>query len=175
MAYFSESRPAFADLPAPDGLRGTLPERLGASLQRSGLRALKECPNIQELEYAGLHPGVAGEEPGLTSQKADFAFLWPTLAGRALYSPVRGHRHVGDPDRQRCVALSCEGMKVRDLIRLLESAGWRLKTTKGSRRQFRHPDKGLVVTVPGQLGKDIPVGTLKAILRSAGLGRKVED
>jgi predicted RNA binding protein YcfA (HicA-like mRNA interferase family) len=66
-------------------------------------------------------------------------------------------------------------MKVRDLIRLLESAGWRLKTTKGSHRQFRHPDQGLVVTVPGQLGKNIPVGTLKAILRSAGLGRKVED
>jgi predicted RNA binding protein YcfA (HicA-like mRNA interferase family) len=27
----------------------------------------------------------------------------------------------------------------------------------------------MVVTVPGQPGKDVPVGTLKAILRSAGL------
>jgi predicted RNA binding protein YcfA (HicA-like mRNA interferase family) len=66
-------------------------------------------------------------------------------------------------------------VKVRDLIRLLESAGWRLKTTKGSHRQFRHPRKGLVVTVPGQPGKDIPVGTLIAILRSAGLERKKEQ
>ena len=40
---------------------------------------------------------------------------------------------------------------------------------RGSHRQYRHPGKGLVVTVPGHLGKDVPVGTLKAILRSAGL------
>jgi predicted RNA binding protein YcfA (HicA-like mRNA interferase family) len=66
-------------------------------------------------------------------------------------------------------------VKVRDLIRSLESAGWRLKTTKGSHRQFRHPEKGMVVTVPGQMGKDVPMGTLKAILRSAGLEPKKED
>jgi predicted RNA binding protein YcfA (HicA-like mRNA interferase family) len=65
-------------------------------------------------------------------------------------------------------------MKVRDLIRQLESTGWRLRATKGSHRQFRHPHKGLVVTVPGHPGKDIPVGTLKAILRSAGLEGKEE-
>ena len=35
--------------------------------------------------------------------------------------------------------------------------------------QFRHPRKVLIVTVPGQLGKDVPVGTLRAILHSAGL------
>jgi predicted RNA binding protein YcfA (HicA-like mRNA interferase family) len=60
-------------------------------------------------------------------------------------------------------------VKVRDLISLLESDGWRLKTTKGSHRQFLHPRKGMVVTVAGQAGKDVPIGTLKAILRSAGL------
>ena len=46
------------------------------------------------------------------------------------------------------------------------------KATKGSHRQFRHPTKGMVVTVAGHLGKDVPAGTLKAILRSAGLERK---
>ena len=66
-------------------------------------------------------------------------------------------------------------MKVRDLIRMLESHGWRLKTTKGSHHQFRHPTKGMVVTVPGQLGRDVPAGTLKAILRSAGLDKKREE
>lgn len=66
-------------------------------------------------------------------------------------------------------------MKVRDLINVLESGGWRLKRTKGAHRQFRHPTKGMVVTVPGQLGKDVPVGTLKAILRSAGLEKKEEE
>jgi predicted RNA binding protein YcfA (HicA-like mRNA interferase family) len=52
---------------------------------------------------------------------------------------------------------------------MLESHGWRLRATKGSHRQFRHPENGMVVTVPGQFGKDVPVGTLKAILKSAGL------
>jgi predicted RNA binding protein YcfA (HicA-like mRNA interferase family) len=60
-------------------------------------------------------------------------------------------------------------VKVRDLIRRLEDAGWTLKTVRGSHRQYRHPEKGMVVTVPGHPGKDVPVGTLKAILRSAGL------
>jgi predicted RNA binding protein YcfA (HicA-like mRNA interferase family) len=49
-----------------------------------------------------------------------------------------------------------------------------LKTTKGSHRQFLHPQKGMVVPVPGQLGKDVPVGTLKSI-RSAGLEKKEDD
>jgi predicted RNA binding protein YcfA (HicA-like mRNA interferase family) len=65
--------------------------------------------------------------------------------------------------------------KVRDLVRLLESNGWRLRATKGSHRQFLHPAKGMVVTVPGQLGKDIPIGTLRAILRSANLETEDED
>jgi predicted RNA binding protein YcfA (HicA-like mRNA interferase family) len=58
---------------------------------------------------------------------------------------------------------------------MLESNGWRLKKTRGSHRQFRHPEKGMVVTVPGKLGKDVPIGTLKAILRSAGLEAIEED
>ena len=93
----------------------------------------------------------------------------------AFLGQVRRAPNVGLSDRRRSAALLCEGMKVRDLIRLLETSGWRLKAVKGSHRQFRHPDKGLVVTVPGHPGKDIPVGTLKAILRSAGLERKEED
>lgn len=60
------------------------------------------------------------------------------------------------------------------MVRLLESNGWQLKATKGSHRQFRHPAMGMVVTVPGQLGKDVPLGTLKAILRSAGLDTRQE-
>ncbi|MFN7997634.1 MAG: type II toxin-antitoxin system HicA family toxin [Bryobacteraceae bacterium] len=66
-------------------------------------------------------------------------------------------------------------MKVRDLLRRLEDAGWQLKTMKGSHRQYRHPHKGMVVTVPGHPGSDIPIGTLKAILRSAGLEGKEKD
>jgi predicted RNA binding protein YcfA (HicA-like mRNA interferase family) len=46
---------------------------------------------------------------------------------------------------------------------------------KGSHRQFVLPQKGMVVTVPGHAGKDVPVGTLKAILRSAGLEGKADN
>ena len=57
-------------------------------------------------------------------------------------------------------------VKVRDLIRLLESDGWRLKTVRGSHRQFKHPGKRMVVTVPGNLGKDVPIGTLEGDIES---------
>jgi predicted RNA binding protein YcfA (HicA-like mRNA interferase family) len=58
---------------------------------------------------------------------------------------------------------------------LLESNGGEPRKTRGSHRQLLHPREGRVVTVPGHPGKDVPVGTLKAILRSAGLERKQED
>ena len=60
-------------------------------------------------------------------------------------------------------------LKVRDLIRLLELKGWQLRSIRGSHRQFKHPSRGIVVTVPGHPGKDIPIGTLKSILKSAGI------
>jgi predicted RNA binding protein YcfA (HicA-like mRNA interferase family) len=54
-------------------------------------------------------------------------------------------------------------MKVRELIKLLESKQWR----QGSHRAFRHPLKPLVVTVPGNRNDDVPIGTLRSILRKA--------
>lgn len=60
-------------------------------------------------------------------------------------------------------------MKVAELIRLLESDGWRLVRTRGSHRQFKHPDKAGVVTVAGKLGTDIPRGTLSSVLKQAQL------
>ena len=60
-------------------------------------------------------------------------------------------------------------MKVREVIRLLQQQGWRHVRTKGSHRQFQHPEKPGTVTVAGKLGTDIPVGTLNSILKSAGL------
>jgi len=42
-------------------------------------------------------------------------------------------------------------MKVRDVIRLIEADGWRLARTRGSHRQYNHPVKPGLVTVPGQL------------------------
>jgi len=66
-------------------------------------------------------------------------------------------------------------VKVRDLIRKLDSAGWVLRSTKGSHRQFKHPTKPLVVTVAGHPGKDVPIGTLRAILKAAEMGGDSEQ
>jgi predicted RNA binding protein YcfA (HicA-like mRNA interferase family) len=60
-------------------------------------------------------------------------------------------------------------MKVRDVLRLLADDGWVQAAQKGSHRQFRHPTKRGKVTVPGAPSDDLPIGTLKSILRQAGL------
>ena len=60
-------------------------------------------------------------------------------------------------------------MKVRDVIRLLEAEGWRLVAIRGSHRQYKHPTKPGRVTVPGNLGHELPPGTLNSILKQARL------
>ena len=60
-------------------------------------------------------------------------------------------------------------MKFREVIRLLNDDGWTLVAQKGSHRQFKHSFKPGRVTVPGKLSGDIPIGTLKSILKQAGL------
>jgi len=62
-------------------------------------------------------------------------------------------------------------VKVREVIRLLEQDGWALVVTRGSHRQFKHPTKSGRVTVSGNLGDDMPKGTLASVKRQAGLKR----
>ena len=51
-------------------------------------------------------------------------------------------------------------MKVREVIRLLEADGWYQVRVRGSHRQFNHPTKRGLVTVPGHSSDDLPIGTL---------------
>ncbi|MGA0200156.1 MAG: type II toxin-antitoxin system HicA family toxin [Prochlorotrichaceae cyanobacterium] len=60
-------------------------------------------------------------------------------------------------------------MKVRDLIKQLESDGWFLVNTEGSHRQFKHPTKPGKVTIEGKPSDDVRKGTLASILKQAGL------
>ncbi|MBV8605238.1 MAG: type II toxin-antitoxin system HicA family toxin [Pelomonas sp.] len=60
-------------------------------------------------------------------------------------------------------------MKVREVLRLLRANGWKLVATHGSHRQFKHAGKPGRVTVPGKPSDDLAPGTLKSILRQAGL------
>ena len=60
-------------------------------------------------------------------------------------------------------------MKVREVIRLLEGDGWYQVRVRGSHRQFKHPTKRGLVTVPGHPSDDLASGTLNSVLRQAEL------
>lgn len=55
-----------------------------------------------------------------------------------------------------------------DLIKILKKDGWKLKEVRGSHNHFVHPTKSGKITVPHPK-KDLPLGTLNAILKQAGL------
>lgn len=59
-------------------------------------------------------------------------------------------------------------MSSAELIRELIRAGWRAVAVKGSHHQFKHPHRPGRVTVPHPK-KDLPIGTVKSILKQAGL------
>jgi predicted RNA binding protein YcfA (HicA-like mRNA interferase family) len=52
---------------------------------------------------------------------------------------------------------------------MLQDDGWFLVATRGSHRQFKHPQKPGRVTVAGQPSDDLAPGTLNSILKLAGL------
>jgi len=58
-------------------------------------------------------------------------------------------------------------MSSRDVIRRLIADGWTLLRTKGSHRQYKHPTKAGLVTVPHPK-RDLPRGTLRSIFKQAG-------
>ncbi len=59
-------------------------------------------------------------------------------------------------------------MTAKELLKVLYEDGWLDKTQKGSHLQLVHPSKTGKVTVAIHKG-DVPVGTLNAILKQAGL------
>lgn len=59
-------------------------------------------------------------------------------------------------------------VKSSDLIKMIEEDGWYIIRTKGSHHHFKHPVKKGIVTIPHPK-KDVPVGTVKSILKQAGL------
>ena len=59
-------------------------------------------------------------------------------------------------------------VKVRDLIKTLETAGWRHVRTTGDHRVFQNPE-GRITVVSGRLGDDVRPGTYRAVLRQTGI------
>ena len=60
-------------------------------------------------------------------------------------------------------------MKTRDVLRLIHDAGWYQVAQHGSHRQFKHPVKPGKVTIAGHPAEEMADGTIKSILRQAGL------
>jgi len=59
-------------------------------------------------------------------------------------------------------------MKVKEVIKLLESDGWYISRIKGSHRQFKHLTKSGLVTVSGKLSDELAPGTQNSIYKQAG-------
>jgi len=56
----------------------------------------------------------------------------------------------------------------RKLISLIESDGWFQVGVTGSHYHFKHPTKPGKVTIPHPV-KDLPIGTVRSLLKQAGL------
>ena len=56
----------------------------------------------------------------------------------------------------------------REIIRIITEDGWNHVATAGDHHHFKHPTKQGKVTVTHPL-KDIPIKTVKSILKQAGI------
>jgi len=56
----------------------------------------------------------------------------------------------------------------KEILKRLREDGWEIVRTRGDHYQLKHPYKKGLVTVPHPK-KDLPPGTIKSILKQAGL------
>jgi len=62
-----------------------------------------------------------------------------------------------------------KAMKVREVIEKIEKEGWYLAATRGSHRQYKHPEIPGRITIPGHMKDTLAPGTLNSILKQAGM------
>ena len=75
---------------------------------------------------------------------------------------MRGLGTIGERDGQK-TPLEGQIMKIRDIIKLIETEGWYLVETKGSHRQYKHPVIPGRVTIAGHQNHDLAPGTLNRV------------
>jgi len=64
-------------------------------------------------------------------------------------------------------------MKVKEIIKLIETDGWYLSRQRSSHRQYKHKTKKGVVTISGhKLSDEVAKGTLNSILKQAQIKSK---
>lgn len=62
-------------------------------------------------------------------------------------------------------------LKAKELVKILQKAGFKLDHTTGSHYIFYHPTTSRRVVVPYH-AKDLPKGTVQTILKSAGIEKR---
>jgi predicted RNA binding protein YcfA (HicA-like mRNA interferase family) len=60
-------------------------------------------------------------------------------------------------------------MKVKEIIKMIETDGWYLVRTRGSHRQYKHDGKTGLVTVAGKPSDELAPGTQNSIFKQAKL------
>jgi predicted RNA binding protein YcfA (HicA-like mRNA interferase family) len=60
-------------------------------------------------------------------------------------------------------------MKAKQLVKLIEAAGWEFQKQEGSHMIFSHPDFRRPIPVPNHGSKDLGKGLVHKILKQAGL------
>jgi predicted RNA binding protein YcfA (HicA-like mRNA interferase family) len=60
-------------------------------------------------------------------------------------------------------------LKYREITKMIELDGWYWKRSSGSHQIYRHSTKPGIVVVAYHGTKEIPEGTVKSILKQAGL------
>ena len=55
------------------------------------------------------------------------------------------------------------------LCRILEAHGWTLQRIRGSHHIYAQPNNPVILTVPVHGNKDLKIGTLRQLLKDAGL------
>ncbi|MFI5220931.1 MAG: type II toxin-antitoxin system HicA family toxin [Bacteroidia bacterium] len=61
-------------------------------------------------------------------------------------------------------------MKTKEIIKIIEQNGWYEVRQRGSHRQYKHPIKKGLVTIPvHRLSNDLTPGLEKSILKQAGI------
>lgn len=63
-------------------------------------------------------------------------------------------------------------VKVKEAIRRVEGAGWELGRTRGSHRQYRHPNRPGLVTIAGKPSDTLHPKTWAGIVKQAGISEQ---
>jgi predicted RNA binding protein YcfA (HicA-like mRNA interferase family) len=63
-------------------------------------------------------------------------------------------------------------VKSEEVISILDRHGFELVSQRGSHQKWRNPDSGKMVIVPHHKGKQLPLGTMRSIIKGSGITEK---